>query len=65
MINTVSIRVYPYDKVTSHLIGYLQKVNADDLKKHQAEGYDENSMIRRSGLEAADEKTLKGETGKK
>lgn len=65
MINTISIRVYPYDQVTSHLIGYLQKVNADDLKKHEGEDYDENSMIGRSGLEAAFEKQLKGEAGKK
>ena len=65
MINTVSLRVYPYDQITSHFIGYLQKVNADDLKKHQDEDYDENSMIGRSGLEAAYEKSLKGEAGKK
>ncbi len=64
MINTISIRVYPYDQVTSHLIGYLQKVNAEDLKKHQDEDYDENSLIGRSGLEAAYEKSLKGEAGK-
>ncbi len=26
------MRVYPYDKITSHIIGYVQNVNAEDLK---------------------------------
>lgn len=63
-INTIKMRIYPYDEITSHLIGYMQKVNAEDLEKHKNEGYDENSMIGRSGLEAAYEKQLKGEAGK-
>ena len=32
-INTISMRVYPYDKITSHIIGYVQNVNSEDLKK--------------------------------
>ena len=63
-INTITIRDYPYDKITSHITGYMQKVNADDLKKHEGEGYNENSMIGRSGIEAAYEKELKGQDGK-
>lgn len=63
-INTIEIRDYPYDEVISHVTGYMQKVNADDLKKHEGEGYTENSMIGRSGIEAAYEKELKGEDGK-
>lgn len=63
-INTVKMRIYPYDEITSHLTGYMQKVNAEDLQKHKNEGYDENSMIGRTGLEAAYEKQLKGEAGK-
>ena len=31
-ISTVGIRTYPYDKVASHVVGYVQNVNAEDLK---------------------------------
>ena len=50
------MRVYPYDKTTSHIIGYVQNVNSEDLKKHKNEGYTSNSIIGRSGIEATYEK---------
>ena len=62
-LSTQTIREYPYGKATSHMLGYLQKVNAEDLEKHKGEGYDENSYIGRSGIEAAYEKQLKGSHG--
>ena len=64
-INTISMRVYPYDKITSHIIGYVQNVNSEDLKKHKNEGYTSNSIIGRSGIEATYEKELRGEVGEK
>lgn len=63
MIKNVDIRSYPYGEITAHLVGYLQKVTAEDLENHQGEGYDENSYIGRSGIEAAYEKQLKGKDG--
>ena len=63
MLSTVEVRTYPYDKVTSHVVGYMQKVTAEDLEKHKGEGYTENSYIGRTGIEAAYEKQLKGEDG--
>ncbi len=62
-LNTVEVRTYPYGEVTSHLTGYMQEVTAEDLEKHQGEGYTETSMIGRSGIEAAYEKQLKGTNG--
>lgn len=62
-LNTVEVRAYPYGEVTSHLTGYMQQVTAEDLEKHQGEGYTETSMIGRSGIEAAYEKQLKGTNG--
>ena len=62
-LNTVEVRTYPYGEVTSHLSGYMQQVTAEDLEKHQGEGYTETSMIGRSGIEAAYEKQLKGTNG--
>ncbi|WP_317990061.1 penicillin-binding transpeptidase domain-containing protein [Faecalibacillus intestinalis] len=64
-ISTVSIRTYPYDKVASHIVGYVQNVNAEDLKKHKNEGYNSTSIIGRSGIEAAYEEKLRGITSGK
>ena len=64
-ISTVSIRTYPYDKVASHIVGYVQNVNAEDLKKHKNEGYNSTSVIGRNGIEAANEEKLKGITSGK
>ena len=64
-INTISMRVYPYDKITSHIIGYVQNVNSEDLKKHKNEGYNSTSVIGRNGIEAAYEEKLKGITSGK
>ena len=64
-ISTVGIRTYPYDKVTSHVVGYVQNVNAEDLKKHKNEGYNSTSVIGRSGIEAVYEKQLRGSSSGK
>ena len=64
-ISTVSIRTYPYDKVASHIVGYVQNVNAEDLKKHKNEGYNSTSVIGRNGIEAAYEEKLRGITSGK
>ena len=64
-ISTVGIRIYPYDKVASHIIGYVQNVNAEDLKKHKNEGYNSTSVIGRSGIEAVYEKQLRGSSSGK
>ena len=61
----MSIRTYPYDKVASHIVGYVQNVNAEDLKKHKNEGYTSNSIIGRSGIEAVYEKQLRGSSSGK
>ena len=64
-ISTVGIRTYPYDKVASHIIGYVQNVNSEDLKKHKNEGYNSTSVIGRSGIEAVYEKQLGGSSSGK
>ena len=62
-INSISSRINPYDKITSHLVGYVQNVNSEDLKKHKNEGYTSSSVIGKSGIEAAYERQLRGEVG--
>jgi penicillin-binding protein len=63
MLTDTEIREYPLGKSASHLTGYIQKVTAEDLEKHPNEGYNENSVIGRSGIESLYEKELKGENG--
>ena len=64
MVTDVDSRVYPYGEKVSHLVGYVQKVTAEDLEEHAGEGYDSNSIIGKSGLELLYEKDLKGSDGR-
>ena len=63
MISDTEVREYPFGKIASHLIGYVQNVTAEDLEKHAGEGYTANSVIGRSGMESLFEKELKGKNG--
>lgn len=62
-ITDVEVRSYPLKEAAAHLIGYVQSVTAEDLEEHEGEGYSENSVIGRSGIEALYETELKGEDG--
>lgn len=63
MISDTEVREYPLENAAAHLIGYVQKVTAEDLEKHAGEGYTVNSVIGRSGMEGLFEKELKGQNG--
>ena len=60
--DTVS-RSYPNSNVASNVVGYINRVNADDLKTLAAQGYTENDVIGRTGVEAGSEKQLAGVRG--
>ena len=61
MISDVEVRTYPSGAAAGHLTGYVRNVTAEDLEEHAGEGYNENSVIGKSGLEALFEKELKGQ----
>ena len=63
MLSDTEVRSYTLGEAASHLIGYVQSVAAEDLEKHQGEGYSSNSVIGRSGIEGLFEKELKGQDG--
>ena len=63
MISDVAVRTYPLGEAAAHLVGYVQSVTAEDLEEHAGEGYTENSVIGRSGVESLFEKKLKGKNG--
>lgn len=62
-IQQSATRVYPYGEMLAYVTGYVQSINADELKKYKDEEYDENSVIGKDGLEKIFEKDLKPTIG--
>ena len=63
-IVTVPLRDYPYATLGAHLIGYLNEVNAEDMKRAaDPTAYRPGDRIGRSGLEKRYEALLKGSRG--
>ncbi|QHJ72031.1 penicillin-binding transpeptidase domain-containing protein [Planococcus halotolerans] len=63
MHQETAMREYPYGEALSHLIGYIGPVTAEQLTELQEQGYTENDMIGRQGLERQLEEQLRGEDG--
>ncbi|QUW23880.1 penicillin-binding transpeptidase domain-containing protein [Sporosarcina sp. Marseille-Q4063] len=57
------LREYPYVHALSHLIGYVGRINADELEKLKDEGYTESDLVGKRGLEQLLEERLRGEDG--
>ena len=62
-ITSTEARVYPLGEEAAHLIGYVQAINAEELKEKEGKGYSSSSIIGKSGLEQAYEDTLRGIDG--
>ena len=62
-ITSTEARVYPLGEEAAHLIGYVQTINADELKEKEGKGYSSSSIIGKTGLEKAYEDTLRGIDG--
>ncbi|WP_161901438.1 penicillin-binding transpeptidase domain-containing protein [Candidatus Enterococcus willemsii] len=56
-----SRRYYPLKEATAHLIGYVSQVTQEDIEKNPT--LSETDIIGKSGLEAALDKQLRGESG--
>lgn len=63
MHQETAMREYPYGEALSHLIGYIGPITAEQLSELQEQGYTENDMIGRQGLERQLEDRLRGEDG--
>lgn len=63
MISDTKVRVYPLGKAASHLVGYVQKVTAEDIREHKDENYSADAVIGKSGVEGLYEKELRGQDG--
>lgn len=65
MISETESRVYPYGESTAHLLGYVQQINAEELEERADQGYNDQSMIGKSGLESLYEERLRARDGYK
>ena len=63
MISDKEERIYPLGEATSHLLGYVQGISAEELEEKQKEGYNENSIIGKTGLEKAYEDRIRAING--
>ncbi|MFC4763865.1 penicillin-binding protein 2 [Dyella koreensis] len=56
-------RRYPYGSLFAHVVGYVGRIDADDLNRLDADRYKGTSHVGRSGLERSYEDLLHGEPG--
>ena len=56
-------RIYPLGEASSHLLGYVQSINADELKEKKDLGYTSQSVIGKTGLEKIYEDRIKATDG--
>ena len=59
------IRNYPLGKITASVLGYVGRINQQDLKNINVENYRASNFIGKMGVEKHYEKTLHGKTGYK
>ncbi len=57
------IRTYPKGSLAGHILGYVAKISETELKAEEGNGYDQNDMYGRSGIELVAEKYLRGKDG--
>jgi penicillin-binding protein 2 len=57
------MRYYPLGEITAHLLGYVGRINLEELKRVNATQYRATNFIGKSGIERFYEDTLHGEIG--
>ncbi|MFO0627499.1 MAG: penicillin-binding protein 2 [Polyangiales bacterium] len=62
-VSAIPVRHYPFGELAAHAIGFLNEVNADDLREHEGRDYRAGERIGRSGIEQAWESILRGRRG--
>lgn len=62
MIDTEE-RIYPFGEATSHLLGYIQAISKEELQEKKTQGYTEQSIIGKCGIEKLYEERLRAVNG--
>lgn len=63
LISDTSVRYYPLGEKASHLVGYIQSINAEELEVLRDQGYHMNSVLGKAGLEKIYEDQLRALDG--
>jgi len=56
-------RVYPYGPLLAHVVGYVGRINAEDVKRLDPDAYQGTQYIGKTGIERRYEDRLHGEPG--
>ncbi|AWV89049.1 penicillin-binding protein 2 [Bradymonas sediminis] len=62
-VRVIPHRVYPYNQVGAHALGYMAEVSSKDLLRLSPYGYTRGDYIGRMGLERSFEEVLRGSPG--
>ncbi|MDP3268794.1 MAG: penicillin-binding protein 2 [Legionella sp.] len=62
-IKARSMRHYPLGEITAHVLGYVSRINIDELKKVNATNYRATNFIGKAGVEKYYEDVLHGTVG--
>ena len=65
LIETEPMREYPYDKICSHIVGYLGFINDRELGLPAYKSYARDDLVGRTGIEARYQKYLRGQDGQR
>ncbi|MDQ2981652.1 MAG: penicillin-binding protein 2 [Actinomycetota bacterium] len=57
------IRSYPYGSLAAHVLGYVNEISAEQLKRLQRKGYAAGDKIGEAGVEASYDAYLRGRAG--
>lgn len=63
-ISVQPVRQYKQGTLASHILGYASKIGSEEYQKKK-DGYNQNDIIGKTGIEAVFEKYLKGKNGTK
>jgi penicillin-binding protein 2 len=62
-VDVTSRRRYPYGRLVSHMLGWTGRVSAEELDRHEGEGYLVEDTIGKAGVELTFERELRGTYG--
>lgn len=56
-------RVYPNNELAAHVLGFMRKINGEELQQLYPQGYREDDWVGGAGIEAAYQQELAGQKG--
>ncbi|MET0628916.1 MAG: penicillin-binding protein 2, partial [Acidimicrobiia bacterium] len=62
-VDSTPVRKYNYGTTAAHVLGYIGKINDDELKARPKSGYQLDDVIGKDGVELTYEDVLRGEPG--